>query len=110
MIQAHRALEYLHPDSPLRSRAIWTLGFAYEVRGDRAAALQAYSEAIADSQASGNIHYASVATISLGVLQEYDNHLHQAAETYRRGLLLAGEHPQPFANEALRGLARISCE
>ncbi len=51
-----------------------------------------------------------MATISLGVLQEYDNHLHQAAETYRRGLLLAGEHPQLFANEALRGLARISYE
>jgi LuxR family maltose regulon positive regulatory protein len=108
--QARRALEYLPPDNPIRSRAIWTLGFAYEVRGDRAAARQAYSEAIAAGQASGNTHYTSVATISLGVLQEYDNQLHQAAETFRSGLLLAGEHPQPFANEAHRGLARIFYE
>jgi LuxR family transcriptional regulator, maltose regulon positive regulatory protein len=110
LTQARRALEYLHPENPMRSRAIWTQGFAYEVQGDRAAARQAYSEAIATSQAFGNIHFTSVATISLGVMQEYDNSLHQAAETYRGGLLLAGEHLQLFANEALRGLARISYE
>jgi LuxR family transcriptional regulator, maltose regulon positive regulatory protein len=105
--QARRALEYLDPQNPMRSRATWTLGFAYEVRGDRAAAYQAYSEAITSSQAYGNIHFTSVATISLGVLQENANNLRQAAETYRSGLLLAGEHLQLFANEALRGLARI---
>ncbi len=58
--QARRALEYLHPDNLLsRVRAIWTMGFAYQVQGDRAAARQAYTEAIAISQASGNIrmHY-----------------------------------------------------
>ena len=44
--QARRALEYLHPDNlPFRSRAIWTLGFAYQLQGDRAAARQAYTEA-----------------------------------------------------------------
>ena len=37
--QARRALEYLHLDNlPFRSRAIWTLGFAYQLQGDRAAA------------------------------------------------------------------------
>ena len=57
IIQARRALEYLHPDNlPFRSRAIWTLGFAYQLQGDRAAARQVYTEAIAISQASGNIY------------------------------------------------------
>ena len=57
IIQARRALEYLHPDNlPFRSRAIWTLGFAYQLQGDRAAARQAYTEAIAIRQASGNIY------------------------------------------------------
>ena len=82
--QARRALEYLNPDNLLsRIRAIWTLGFAYQVQGDRAAARQAYTEAIAVSQ---------------------------AAETFRSGLQLAGDHPQPFENEAHLGLARIFYE
>jgi LuxR family maltose regulon positive regulatory protein len=109
--QARRALEYLPPDSLFsRIRAIWTLGFAYQVQGDRAAAGQAYTEAIAISQASGNIRMTIVATISLGAIQELENHLYQAAETFRRGLQLAGDHPQPFENEAHLGLARIFYE
>jgi ATP/maltotriose-dependent transcriptional regulator MalT len=109
--QAHRALAYLHPDNLLsRIRAIWTLGFAYQVQGNRAAARQAFSEAIAISQASGNIRFTIVATISLGVIQEFENHLYQAAETFRSGLQLAGDHSQPFENEAHLGLARIYYE
>jgi len=109
--QARRALEYLHPDNLLsRIRAIWTLGFAYQVQGDRAAARQAYTEAIAISQASGNIRFTIVATISLGVIQEFENHLYQAAATLQSGLQLAGDHPQPFENEAHLGLARIFYE
>jgi LuxR family maltose regulon positive regulatory protein len=109
--QARRALEYLPPDSLFsRIRAIWTLGFAYQVQGDRAAAGQAYTEAIAISQASGNIRMTIVATISLGAIQEFENHLYQAAETFRSGLQLAGDHPQPFENEAHLGLARIFYE
>ena len=88
--QARRALEYLRPDSLFsRIRAIWTLGFACQVQGDRAAAGQAYSEAIAISQASGNIRMTIVATISLGAIQEMENDLHRAAETFRSGLQLA---------------------
>jgi LuxR family maltose regulon positive regulatory protein len=109
--QAHRALEYLHPDNlPSRVRAIWTLGFAHQVQGDRAAARQAFTEAVAISQASGNIRFTIVATISLAVIQEFENHLYQAVETYRGGLQLAGDHPQPFENEAHLGLARIFYE
>ena len=109
--QARHALEYLHPDNLLsRIRAIWTLGFAYQVQGDRAAARQAFTEAIAISQASGNIRFTIVAKISLGVIQEFENHLYQAAETYREGLQLAGDHPQPFENEGHLGLARIFYE
>jgi LuxR family maltose regulon positive regulatory protein len=80
------------------------------VQGDRAAARQAYAEAIAISQASGNIRFTIVATISLGAIQELECHLHQAAGTFRSGLQLAGDHPQPFENEAHLGLARIFYE
>jgi LuxR family maltose regulon positive regulatory protein len=109
--QARRALEYLRPDNLFfRIRANWTLGFAYQVQGNRAAAGQAYTEAIAISQASGNIRMTIVATISLGAIQEMENDLHRAAESFRSGLQLAGDHPQPFENEAHIGLARILYE
>ena len=56
--QSRRALEYLHPDNlPFRTATTWTLGYAYQLQGDRAAASQAYTEAIAISQASGNIYH-----------------------------------------------------
>ena len=109
--QAQRALDYLHPDNQTsRVRAIWTLGFAHQVLGDRIGARQAFSEAVAISQASGNIRFTIVATISLAVIQEFENHLHQAVETYQSGLQLAGDYPQPFENEAHLGLARIFYE
>ena len=109
--QARRALEYLHPNNfPSRVRAIWTMGFAHQVLGDRIAARQVYSEAVAISKASGNIRFTIVATISLAVIQELENHLHQAVETYQSGLQLAGDYPQPFENEAHLGLARIFYE
>ncbi|CAG0949465.1 partial HTH-type transcriptional regulator MalT, partial [Anaerolineae bacterium] len=57
-----------------------------------------------------NIRFTIVATISLGVIQEFENHLYQAAETFRSGLQLAGDHPQPFENEGHLGLARIFYE
>lgn len=109
--QAHRALEYLHADNLFsRIRAIWTLGFAYQVQGDRAAARQAFTEVISMSQASGNIRFTIVATISLGVIQELENHLYQATKTYGKGLQLAGDYPQPFEGEGHLGLARIFYE
>ncbi len=106
--QSRRALEYLHPDNlPVRTATTWKLGWAYQLRGDRAAASQAYTEAIAISQASGNnIIYIS-ATTGLGNVQEAENQLYLAAQTYRRVLHLVGDPPLPVACEAHLGLARI---
>ncbi len=109
--QSRRALEYLHPDNLFfRTFTIWKLGFAYQIQGDRAAAGRAYTEAISISQASGNIITTIVATIGLASLQEADNQLYLAAETYRRALQLFGDQPLPLAGEAHLGLARISYE
>ena len=109
--QSRRALEYLHPDNlPVRTATTWTLGYAYQLQGDRAAASQAYTEAISISQASGNIITTMVATIGLGNIQEAENQLYLAAETYRRVLQLAGDPPLPIACEAHLGLARIFYE
>jgi LuxR family transcriptional regulator, maltose regulon positive regulatory protein len=109
--QSRRALEYLHPDNlPVRTATTWTLGNAYQLRGDRAAASQAYSEAIAISEAIGHSIITVMATTGLGNVQEAENQLHLAAQTYRRVLQLAGDPPLPVACEAHLALARISYE
>ncbi len=109
--QSRRALEYLHPNTlSLRANANWTLGYAYILRGDRAEARRALTEAIALSQASGDIFTTILATIGLGNVQETENQLHVAAETYRRVLQLAGDQPLPIIYEAHLGLARVLYE
>jgi LuxR family maltose regulon positive regulatory protein len=111
LAQSRRALEYLRPNNlSLRASAHWTLGVAYNLQGDRAAARQAYSEAIALSQAAGDSFNTILSTISLSNVQEADNELYLAAETYRHALQLLGEKPLPIASEAHLGLARICYE
>src|SRR6266566_1926617 len=109
--QSRRALEYLHPDNlAVRTATIWKLGIAYQLQGDRAAASRAYSEAIAISQASGNIIINLSATVGLGNVQETENQLYPAAAAYRRVLQLVGESPLTGASEAHLGLARLCYE
>ena len=111
LAQSDRALEYLSPTNTFtRATANWTRGYAYFLLGDRAVARQAFTEAISLSQAAGAMFSAILATIGLGTIQEVDNQLHEAAETYRRVLGWAGEHPQQIISEAHLGLARILYE
>ncbi len=109
--QSRRALEYLHPDNlTVRTATTWTLGYAYQLQGDRAAASQAYTEVISTGKSFGDSIYTIAATINLGQIQEADNQLSLATETYRRALQLAGDPPQRMASEAYLGLARITYE
>jgi LuxR family maltose regulon positive regulatory protein len=109
--QSRRALEYLHPNNlAFRTSTIWKLGYAYHLQGDRAAASQAYAEVISIGKASGNVVFTLMATIGLGGLQESDNQLGVAEQTYRGVLKLFGDQPLPFASEAHLGLARILYE
>ncbi len=109
IMQSQRALEYLRADNmPFRSRATWALGYGYKLKGDRAAARQVFTEAI--QQASGNIYSTIQATTGLGQIQESENQLYQAAESYRRSLQLLSDQGPPNANEEFLGLARIFYE
>jgi LuxR family transcriptional regulator, maltose regulon positive regulatory protein len=111
LVQSRRALEYLDPDNlSLRANANWTLGYAYLFQGDRPAAGRALAEAIALSQASGDVFTSILATIGLGNLQEAGNQLQRAAETYQRVVQMAGDQPIQIVYEAHLGLARILCE
>ncbi len=111
LTQAHRALAYLHPDNlSVRTSATWTLGVAYQLQGDRAAARRTLTEAISLGQAAGNLFTTILATLGLGDIQVAENQLALAAETYRRVLHLLGDPPLPVASEAHLGLARIFYE
>ncbi|MBT7081000.1 MAG: LuxR family transcriptional regulator, partial [Chloroflexi bacterium] len=105
--QSQRALEFLLPDNlAVRTATTWTLGFAYELQGNRTAASQAYTEAMATSQAIGHIIINIAAAIGLGNIQETDSQLHLAAKTYQYVLEVVSD-PPPVACEAYLGLARI---
>ncbi|HVU65881.1 MAG TPA: LuxR C-terminal-related transcriptional regulator [Ktedonobacteraceae bacterium] len=111
LAQSRRALEYLDPENLFsRAMAHWTLGAAYQIQGDRVAARGAYTRVIENSQASDDIFTTVMATMCLGILQEADNQLHLAVQTYQRVLQLAGDQPPPHLCEAHLGLARIFYE
>ena len=108
LMQSRRALELLHPGNlPVRTATAWTLGHAHQMRGDRRAAREAYTEALAQSEAIGHVVITLAATIGLGNLEEADQDLERASETYRRVLQLAGDSPLPVVCEAHLGLGRI---
>jgi LuxR family maltose regulon positive regulatory protein len=111
LTQSRRALEYLHPNNVVtRATAHWTMGYAYLFSRDYAAARQPLVEAISLGQASGDIFTTILATIGLGNIEEAENQLYRAAETYRRILQLAGDQPLQIIHEAHLGLARILYE
>ena len=111
IVQSNRALEYLHPDNlPFRTSTVWKLGFAHELRGDRAAANRAYTKAISICQKSGNTFINIIASTNLGGLQERENQLHLAAQTYQRILELVGDKPLLVSVGAYVGLARVLYE
>jgi LuxR family maltose regulon positive regulatory protein len=109
--QSRRALAYLHADNlPIRTAATYTLGYACQLQGDRAAAAQAFTEVIRISKSFADSIYAIAATLSLAQVQESDNQLSLAKSTYQRAVQLAGDPPRTIASEAHLGLARIYYE
>lgn len=109
--QARRALEYLHPGNlAARCRANWTMGMAYMARGERDAAGRAFAEALSIAQTSGSVIDIRLAATCLGEVQELNNQLYPAAETYRRVLQLLGDQPRPVDYRTYLGLARICYE
>ncbi|AOZ91184.1 LuxR C-terminal-related transcriptional regulator [Paenibacillus crassostreae] len=111
MTESRRALEFLHPDNlPVRTATTWALGYAYQLQGNRKEASNAYSEALSISQKIGHVMITIMATLGLGTIQEAENQLYTAAETYRTVLKLAGNPPLSVACEAHLGLARILYE
>lgn len=102
------ALEYLHEDNlAFRTSTLWKLGYAYQLQGKRADAIEAYQEVIARGQSSGNFIFTFLAMIGLATSQESDLQIYRAAETFRQLSELQGERPLVDGFYADLGLARI---
>jgi len=106
-----RALEFLHPDNlPIRTSTIWTMGYAYQLQGDRISAGKAYAEALSASNKIGHVIINITSTLGLGNIQELENLLYMAAETYREVIKLATDPLPLVAYEAKLGLGRLYYE
>lgn len=106
--QAQRALDFLYPGNlPVRTATTWALGYAYELQGNRRAARQSYTAAVAAAEAIGHFIMHLMSTLGIAHMQEADNQLEQAAASYRVALKLAGDPPLPAASGAHLGLARL---
>lgn len=111
LVQARRALEYLHANNlPDRSAATRDLGFAYYLQGNRIAAGRTFAEALSLAQESGDKIEPILATIGLGLIQELENQLNQAAESYQSVLPRIEEYSRLNAGVVYLGLARICYE
>lgn len=109
--QSQLALANLSPNRLFqRANANWTLGYAYLFRRDYVAGRQALAEATALAKAAGDPFTFMLATIGLGNVQESENQLRLAAQTYEQMLQLAGDQPLQIIHEAHLGLARIFYE
>jgi LuxR family transcriptional regulator, maltose regulon positive regulatory protein len=111
LLQSRLALELLSPeDLGFRMTATWAASVAHFLMGDRTAVGRDFAELESMSRSVGDVFFTQLALCGLGETQEQDNALNQAAETFRRAIALFGDHPQPNANEAHLGLARILYE
>lgn len=108
---ANRAIDHLNSDLlPVRITALWLLGVAYQLRGDRVEASKAYLEVLSIGREIGSNVIGIMTSVGLGNLFESDNRLYEAEERYRSVLQLSGDLPLPAVCDANMGLARICYE
>lgn len=109
--QSQRALDHLHPENlPVRTAATWSLGYAYQLQGNFAAARETHQQALAISRRIGHTIIEIAAGIGLGQIQEAEGQLHAAHATFQSTVHAAGAPPLLVACEAYLGLGRIYYE
>ncbi len=111
LVQAHRSLEYLHPNNMSeRSMATRALGFAYYIQGEYAEASRFYTEALSLAQKAGDTINTILASLRVGQIQESENQLYLAMKTYQDVLPMLDDYSTYNAPVAYLGLARIFYE
>jgi len=110
IVESERAQTLLRSDDLTRSLAAWASGYAHEVSAERAQARTAYGEALSMSRAAGYRFGEMNASIGLAGMQEMDNELRLAAETYEEAIRCAADLPWAWISDAHLGLGRILYE
>lgn len=108
LMKSRRALE--PPDDLLslpRLRAKWTMAMADHFQDEGPGLDGADASVASGAGAPGNLVHACLATIAQGQMQESENRLHEAADSYERVLEMIGDQSLPNAAEAHLGVARI---
>ena len=109
--EAERALGLLPADAQAaRSTVLSTLGYAYEVLGERGKARRTYQESLAMSRAVGSRYSEMAALMGLASMQELDTELRAATATYDEAIRRAADLQYPVISEAYLGLGRIAYE
>jgi len=94
-----------------RLSTAWKLGFAYQHQGKREQAMKAYAEVVNQGEPAGELIFSKLALFGLANLQEENNELRLAEQTYQRVLKLTEGQPDSIASfETKLGLARIAYE
>jgi LuxR family maltose regulon positive regulatory protein len=115
IVLSHEALECLPEESLVaRSALALNLGNAYLESGDIAAARPSYEGAIRTGRQAGSYYTALMALASIGMLQEMQGQLHEAAATYRQAIQLGtqwgGGKPLPATGLAFAMLGQLLYE
>ncbi len=108
---AHTALPQIPArDVFVRGMVLLNLGLAHDTRGEGAAAEQAYTQAIALSEASGQAFIRLMAMIQLADLKVLQGQLPAAAAMYRAMLQPVTGQPLPLINMAYASYGRLLYE
>ena len=110
IVESQRARKLLRSDDLTRAFVAWASGYAHEVSGERAEARRAYGGAVSMSRATGYRFGEMNASIGIARMQETDNELRLAAETYEETIRCAADLPWSWISDAHLGLGRILYE
>ncbi len=108
---AHTALSQIPArDVFVRGMVLLNLGLAHDTRGEAVAAEQAYTQAIALSEASDQVFIRLMATIQLADIKVLQGQLHAAAAMYRTILQPTNGPLLPVVNLAYASFGRLLYE
>ena len=110
ILESNRGQELLRSDDVTRAFVAWASGYAHEVCGERAMARKAFGMALSLSRAAGYRFGEMAASMGIAGMQEIDNELRLAAETYEDTIRVAADLPFPWISDAHLGLGRILYE
>ncbi len=109
--QSKLALDLLDPENQaIRTITQFSLGVAFEIQNDRAAAIQTYQDVFTSTSASGNRMLCLASLSSLAGLLIMENRLREAVDVYNRFIDIVKDPEHWLMYDSYFGLSRIAYE